>query len=71
MTGQEFMQWMEDHDCYRGEIIEGFVGFAVIYRRRNTSLFTYFSGPFDDRHVPGRDIRDACDALGIDRPPGF
>jgi hypothetical protein len=71
MTGREFTEWIEDHDCLRDTNVQGFnvTGFAIVYRRRNTSYFAYFSGPFDDRPVPKRDIRDTCDALHIDVPP--
>jgi hypothetical protein len=74
MTGQEFMAWMEDHGCFRDWKVDGFnvTGFGVVYRKKDTPYFIYFSGPFDDeRRVPSRDIRDGCDQLHIPRPPSY
>lgn len=70
MTGQELIEWVENHDCYRDNNVEGFnvTGFAIVFRRRNTPFFAYFSGPFDGRNVPRRDIIAVCDALQIERP---
>lgn len=74
MTGSEFIDWLDNHPkAERGGLVEGYnlSGFAIKFRRTNSSSFAYFSGPFDDRKLSNRDIKDVCDSLHLEYPDGI
>lgn len=71
MTREEFVMWMDAHDCYPEpfEPINGSYSYGIYYVNRNdNNRWIVMVTPINDRTLPDRDIRDFCDKLLIPYP---
>ncbi len=74
MSGREFLKWLNNQPQLKVIPKEAFntIGGACLeIVHKTTGSFAYFSGPFGDKPVPNRDIKDICIQLGIGFPPGL
>jgi len=74
MTGARFYRWLREQQNFDIQTKEPFNstwGVCLEITNTTNNLFTYFSGPFDEREIPDRDIIDTCTQLGNGFPPGF
>lgn len=73
MRGQEFMDWLTQTQHCEAKPIEGrnVTGFSVRIKCKKTGRVYYFSGPFGQGQVPSSVIKDVCDELWLDHPPGI
>ena len=70
MTREEFVMWMEAHDC-EPEPIGGLnvTGNAIYYvNKRNRNNYIIFTTPINDRQIPDKTIRQMCLRLLIPFP---
>lgn len=64
MTREEFVMWMEAHDC-EPEPFEGIniTGWGVLYVNRKNGRYIVMATPINDRTLPDKTIRQYCDKL--------
>lgn len=72
MTGQEFIDWLvQNQQCETTPITgRNITGFSIRIICKKTGRSYYFSGPFGHQKIPTSVIKDVCDELWINYPPG-
>jgi hypothetical protein len=73
MTGQDFMNWLSQFQSCEITTIEGrnITGFSLRITCKKTGRSYYYSGPFGNTPAPVKAIKEACDELWLNYPPGI